>query len=106
MDPQQKEKEIKQKKLEYLHNLLLSKWQLIWTREHDLHILKKFDVPMVRRLNLEGKTPSNVLMQMDKIIETNELTFTKEIERSHREIEELDKLIEQMENEQETRKDS
>lgn len=85
------EKELKDNKKLCLEQLRLSKWQLIWNREHEIRMLKEQDKKEMTRLELEGKTDSKTLGQMSMAIDGQIKSKEAEIKYAQKEIEFLDK---------------
>lgn len=91
-----KEKELNENKRLCLEQLRLSKWQLIWNREHEIRFIEQNDLPLVTRLELEGKMTGEQVMNMKKNLETNIATKRAEMKTAQEEIKLLDKEIEEL----------
>lgn len=82
--------DLEQKKL-CLEQLRLTKWQLIWNRQHETRMIKENDLPEVGRALLQGQK----VEQVKKNLEDKILTNDSEIRRAHIEIDLITKEIEE-----------
>ena len=89
-----KEEQIKENKKLCLEQLRLSKWQLIWNREHEIRMFEEQDKREMTRLELEGKTDTKAIVQMGAAIDSQIKAKKGEIEYAKKEIEFLNKDIE------------
>lgn len=76
-----------------LEQLRLTKYQLIWNREHEIRMLKEHDTKEITRLELEGKTDTKTIVALKGNIDQQIKNKEADIKYAKVEIEYLDKDI-------------
>lgn len=83
-------------KITTLEQLLLSKRQLIWNLEFELLSLTAIDKPIIDKAEIMANIPADILKKMKENLNHNTREKASRIEYTKKEIELLEKYIEEL----------